>query len=46
MKKKIDENKEEFLNQIAQEEADILEEEVAGGGNGTNNCCNGTREVL
>lgn len=40
MKKKIDENKEQFLNQIAQEEADILEEEVAGGGNGTNNCCN------
>lgn len=39
-KKKIEENKEAFLNEIAQDEADLLEEDVAGGGNGNNCICN------
>ncbi|WP_281557719.1 hypothetical protein [Thalassomonas sp. RHCl1] len=44
-KKKIEENKEKFLNEIAQEERDILEEEVAGGDNGNNCTCNGSMEL-
>ena len=45
MQAKIDENKEQFLNEIAQDEAELLEEEVAGGANGFNNCCNSTEEL-